>query len=269
VVYIVGSLFFLAGSILAFLDRVKRAPSGATLPPGTLTPVFAWHFVANNRKLAHSGEPLELNRTYRVAGEIVPCQNGLHGSLRLIDALQYAPGSILTCCSYGGTIEYEADKLAASERTVLWIGDIEPILHEAACHFAENALRVAKVTDPRSWAVIEAKRAWLRGEITDKELAAARAAAWDAARNAVSAAARNAARAAASDAAWDAARKAASDAASAAAWAAASDAVSAAARNAASDAQNEYLEAAVREFAGVDQSTTAAIVAAKARKPHA
>ena len=68
-----------------------------------------------------------------------------------------------------------------------------PILHEFACRCAEYALSFADKPDPRSIAAIEAKRKWLRGEITDMELYAAR----DAAR----------------DAAWDAARVAAWDAA--------------------------------------------------------
>src|ERR1035438_6765946 len=159
---------------------------------------FGWHFVPKNLKIAHSGEPVEVGRTYRVEGKIVPCENGLHGSIRLLDALGYSSSSVLTRCRYDGTIVHESDKLAASERTILWIGDIGPILHEAACVFAERALRIAKVTDPRSWAAIDAKRKWLRGEITDKALAAASAAAWDAAWDA----ARDAAWAAASDAAW-------------------------------------------------------------------
>ena len=191
--------------------------------------IYAWHFVPSNLKLAHSGEPVELGRTYHVEGKIIPCENGLHGSIRLLDALGYSLSSILTRCAYAGEIVHKSDKLAASERTIVWIGDIEPILHEAACVFAEGALRVANVTDPRSWAAIDAKRKWLRGEITDKALNAAWAAAWDAARDA------------ARDAAWAAARDAARDAAWAAAW------------DAAWAAQNDWLECAVREFAGVDQ----------------
>ena len=210
---------------------------------------FGWHFVPKNLKLAHSGEPVELGRTYRVEGQIIPCENGLHGSIRLLDALTYASSSILTRCAYAGEIVHERDKLAASERTIVWIGDIEPLLHEAACVFAEGALRIANVTDPRSWAAIEAKRKWLRGEITDNELAAAMAAAWAAAWDAASDAARAAARAAATDAAWYAAWDAAWDAAWAAAWYAAW----AAARDAAWDAQNDWLECAAREAAGVDQ----------------
>ena len=78
-----------------------------------------------------------------------------------------------------------------------------PILREFACVCAECALTLIDNPDPRSIKAIEVKRAWLRGEATDGELAAARDAAWSAAR--------------------DAARDAASDAATvarAAAWAA-------------------------------------------------
>ena len=95
-----------------------------------------------------------------------------------------------------------------------------PILHEFACRCAEYALSFVAIPDPRSIAAIKAKRKWLRGEITDAELYAARTAAWDAARAAAKAAARAAwyaAKAAARAAAWDTAR--------AAAWAAAGDAV--------------------------------------------
>ena len=81
----------------------------------------------------------------------------------------------------------------------------EEKLHEFACRCAEEALKLVEDPDPRSVAAIEAKRKWLKGEISDEELAAAWAAAW---------------------AAWAAAW----DAANVAAWDAASDAASAAAR---------------------------------------
>jgi len=103
------------------------------------------------------------------------------------------------------------------------------LLHEFACRCAELALRLIENPDPRSVAAIEAKRSWLRGEITDSELAAA----WSAARDAACAAAWAAAawaaawaaaRAAARDAAWDAAGDAAEAAAGAATGAATWDA---------------------------------------------
>lgn len=85
----------------------------------------------------------------------------------------------------------------------------EADLHEFACKFAEAALPVWEAKFPgdrRPHEAIAAKRAWLRGEITDDELAAAREAAREAARNAARGAAWSAAWDAAWNAAWNAAR---------------------------------------------------------------
>ena len=79
-----------------------------------------------------------------------------------------------------------------------------PVLHEYACRCAEYALTFVREPDSRSIAAIEAKRKWLRGEISNDDLTAAWAAAWAAACDAANAAAR-----AAAWAAWDAARYAA------------------------------------------------------------
>lgn len=93
------------------------------------------------------------------------------------------------------------------------------IRHEFACVCAEYALSLIENPDPRSVNAIKVKRAWLRGEATEKELAAAYDAAWDAYE-----AAKDTARYDNRSAAWDAgvrAAKAARDAASAtkaAAW---------------------------------------------------
>ena len=93
-----------------------------------------------------------------------------------------------------------------------------PVLHEYACRCAEYALTFVREPDSRSIAAIEAKRKWLRGEISNDDLIAARATA-DAAARAAAWAADAAARAAAwaawtadaaagtADAAWAAARE--------------------------------------------------------------
>ena len=86
------------------------------------------------------------------------------------------------------------------------------------------------MTDPRSVAALDVAERYAKGEATDDELSAARAAAMSAATDAAWAA--SAAEAAAWTAAWDAAW-AASAAASAAAWDATRDAASAAASAAA------------------------------------
>ncbi len=111
-----------------------------------------------------------------------------------------------------------------------------PVLHEFACRCAEQALALVEAPDPRSVEAIATNRAWLRGEATDDELAAAQDAALAAAQDAAWAA-RDAALAAwdAALAAWAAAR-----AAWAAALAAAQDAAWAA-RDAAWAAQVDLL----------------------------
>ena len=117
-----------------------------------------------------------------------------------------------------------------------------PVLHEYACRCAEYALTFVREPDSRSIAAIEAKRKWLRGEISNDDLTAARAAAWDAARAAARAAAwaATAARAAA-------ARAAAAWAANAAAWAAAAWAANAAANAAAWEHEVKLLKELLRE----------------------
>jgi hypothetical protein len=59
-----------------------------------------------------------------------------------------------------------------------------PILHEFVCRCAEAALALVDDPDPRSAAAIAAKRAWLRGEISNEGLKAAREASREAAREA-------------------------------------------------------------------------------------
>ena len=188
--------------------------------------ILGWHFIRSDRRLAYSGEPLELGRVYRFEPPIVPCKRGLHGSIRLIDALPHAPGPILTRCRFGGQIVHETDKLAAETREVLWVGDVTNLLWLASCNFAETACRTAKWTNPRSLAAIEARRGWVAGTVTDQGLSAARSAAVSAAGSAAWSAARSAAR----SAAWSAAGPAA--------W------------SAAWSERNDWLECAVRDMAG-------------------
>src|SRR3990167_7589566 len=239
---------------------------------------LGWHFLPADRRLRGSREVVEAGRTYRAEGPLEICENGMHASARAIDALMYAPGPLVCRVEVVGERLDAADKSCARERSVLWLADATTVLHEFACTVATDALHLAEArgarVDPRSWAAIETKRRWLRGEATDADLTAA----WDAARAAAWAAAGDAARAAAwaaaGDAAWAdawaaaradawaaaeaAARDAARDAARAAAWAAAwadawaaagaaaGDAAGADAWDAARAAQTVVLEAALR-----------------------
>ena len=214
--------------------------------------MLAWHFLSEDKRLGYGdGRLVEVGETLECKGKPKLCDNGMHGSVRLIDALRYASGPIVCRVEIEGDVIEGRDKLCGRRRTVLWMLDATQILHEFACQCAEDALALVEQPDPRSVAAIKAKRAWLRGEITDKKLAAASAAAWAATDTWAYAAACTAwaaADATAPDAAADAARDAALAAADGAAWAAAC----AAARNAARDAARDDARNAARNTEWAD-----------------
>ena len=140
------------------------------------------------------------------------CESGLHASERIIDALQYAPGSTICCVEIDGEMLTESDKVCARRRKILWRIDGDEILRAFARGCALQVIHL--------WDAPAVVREYLETGDETKRVAAG-AAAWAAARVAARAAARAAAWAAARAAAWDTARGAARAAAVAAAWAAA------------------------------------------------
>jgi len=205
--------------------------------------MLAWHFLSEDKRLGNGdGRLVEVGQTLECDGKPVLCDNGMHGSARLIDALHYASGPIVCRVEIEGDVIEGEDKLCGRRRTVLWMVDATRILHEFACRCAEDALALVEQPDERSVAAIEAKRKWLKGEITDGELDAAALAAWDAALY-VARAAAWAARAAARSAS----RAASLAAAGAVAWSAAWSAARSAARDGEWAKQNERLTAMVME----------------------
>ena len=191
---------------------------------------LAWHFVGNTLR---DGLPIPADGEKLLhTGPLIICKSGLHWSERLIDALQYAPGSTLCRVAVSGEIIRDNDKGASTGRTILWRIDATDVLRRFA---RKCALDVAHL-----WDMPPLVRRFLEtGDETIRD--AARAAARDA-----WAAARAAARAAAWDAAWDA-RTATWDAARDAAWAAARAATWDAAWDAQAAAQDALLEAMVNE----------------------
>ena len=203
--------------------------------------IEAWHFCDGSQ--LRDGQELEVGRTYTHTGNVSMCHSGLHASRRIIDALGYAPGAV--CCQvllWGDVVEGK-DKLVARNRLVLSALDITPHLNEFTLGCATAALLLTDVQDQRCWDAIEAKRAWLRGDIDASELSAAWSAAWSAARSAARSAAEYAAWSAAWSAAEYAAWYAARDAAESAAWSAARPTAEYAARS----EQNTVLEETIRE----------------------
>jgi len=140
----------------------------------------AYHFLPDDRKLRFGDDKriVEPGMEFSVnPDKLKLCSYGLHASIKPLDALTYAPGSVLTKCELSGKILESGDKLCAEKRKVLWVFDASDLLHTFACDVAEDALSKIKNPDPRSLKAIETKRAWLIGEVTGEQLRAAYSAA--------------------------------------------------------------------------------------------
>ena len=165
--------------------------------------IKAWHFVADDRMLAHQpGLEVAPGYIYSEDGPIVICESGLHGSRKLRDALIYAPGSYLCRVEMWGDVTEYDDKLVARHRHVIAAQDVSAELRLWACWCVRQQWHL--LTDERSRNAIVVAERFAHGEATRGELAAA----WAAARDAARAAARSAARDAALSAAWAAASNA-------------------------------------------------------------
>ncbi len=250
----------------------------------------AWYFSEASKKLRYDdNREIAIGVTHKIEGAPVPCQNGLHGSVKLMDALKYAPGPVVWEVELGGDIvaHEDGDKLAATERTYLRGGiDITDTLRAFARRCALDVIHLWDApeivkrylkTGGESIRGTAGDAAWdaARAAAMDAPSAAARAAAMDAdmdaaranhAMEAARAAARGAARAAI-DAAMDAAMDATMDAARAAARATAMNAAMDAAMNAAwaagGDAAMDAAMDAARGDAG-EAAWAAAMDAARA-----
>jgi hypothetical protein len=156
----------------------------------------AWHFVGetlrDGRPVPADGEWLEHD------GELVMCKSGLHASVRLIDALKYAPGATICRVELDGEIVEDDDKVVAMRRRIVWRVDGDGLLREFARWCALQVIHL--------WNAPDVVREYL--ETGNEDLrAAAWAAAWDAAWDAAGDAAWDAAGAAAGAAAWGAANE--------------------------------------------------------------
>jgi hypothetical protein len=94
----------------------------------------AWYFAHESNKLQYEdGREIKIGETHTV--DCIPqcCKQGLHGSLKLIDALFYAKGPIVYRVDIKGKIDKEQDKICGQSRTYLYGGiNVKKELHEFA-----------------------------------------------------------------------------------------------------------------------------------------
>jgi hypothetical protein len=241
-------------------------------------PMKAFYFATQDRKLRYGDDrPIVVGETHTVDCKPIPCEQGLHASKRLIDALRYAPGGVLYLVELSGEIVETDDKACATERKYLAEFDLSNVLFKFSCACAlvnielikpytkdfdfileflknpvkENAAYAAEAADAAARAAAYAADAAYAAAYAAEAAYAADAAAYaaDAARASAYAADAAYAAAYAAEAAYaaaDAARASADAAADAAAYAAY------AAARAARENQNAMFTQMVRDATGWD-----------------
>ena len=217
----------------------------------------AFYFSREDKRLGYGDNRLiKTGITHKVAGVPKCCSCGLHGSFRIMAALNHARGPYLWVVDITGNIDTQDDKICGNERTYLAGSNIEDVLR----HFARrqaliNIEKIRPYTDKYDL-IVE----WLttgNEDIKSAAHSAARSAAHSAARFAADSAARSAADSAVHSAArsadwfadWSPADSAAHSAARSAAWFAADSAACSAADSAARSPADSAARSAARSAA--------------------
>lgn len=109
-----------------------------------------WHFLRTDRKLGYGdGRTVEVGGIYPIPHSFkrpLICNYGMHGSERLIDALDNAPGPILCKVEIWGDVVSSMDKVAGRHRKVIAMLDATDTLIEFA---RKTALRYSRAFDIR------------------------------------------------------------------------------------------------------------------------
>ncbi len=109
--------------------------------------IYGWHFLQKNRTLRYGDDRyVSPGKTY-TSGEEAPrlCEYGMHASRKALDALRFAPGSVVCRVRCWGDVLVDNDKFVARNREVLWMANVEDALHRFA---RMCALDVVHLWDP-------------------------------------------------------------------------------------------------------------------------
>ena len=132
---------------------------------------LCWHFLPNDGVVPRLNVKATKGLKLHHEGKVELCASGLHASVKLMDALGFAPGSILERVRVSGTILTDTDKLVASDRETLWIGNVEKELRLFACDEAEAALKAERKAgrEPHqdSWNAVKVTRDWVAGKASN------------------------------------------------------------------------------------------------------
>jgi hypothetical protein len=142
--------------------------------------VPGWHTLPEDMVYPYpppSRVPLKVGDVVRVADYTYPPLWVIGRYERLIDALDRTLGPVVCRVEYSGLDLSNMFYYGYAEMKILAMGNVNTLIHEWICDIAEYICIIGRVEDSRTFAAIDCKRRWLRGEATDEELAAAHEAA--------------------------------------------------------------------------------------------
>jgi hypothetical protein len=146
--------------------------------------IKAYYFAQENKRLRHGDNRLvKKGVTHTHQGLPILCKQGLHASIRLRDALFYAPGPVICEVELSGEVIKGDDKCVATKRKYLSVRNVSRELRIFAVDCAKRELkrenRAGRIVDDASWNVVDAAYLHADGLIDDEALTnAACAAAW-------------------------------------------------------------------------------------------
>ena len=95
--------------------------------------MLAWYFARENNRLNHGDDRLiEIGKMHTVKHKPVLCKKGLHGSVNVLDALKYAPGSMLYRVDITRNVQIGDDKICGQRRKYLNGFNVTDVLRQFA-----------------------------------------------------------------------------------------------------------------------------------------
>jgi len=93
----------------------------------------AWFFSNTDSRLRYDdGRKIKAGVMHTFDGEPIMCEQGLHASVNILDALSYAPGPVVWRVNLSGEIVKGDDKCVATKREYLWGYDATDVLRKFA-----------------------------------------------------------------------------------------------------------------------------------------
>ena len=159
-----------------------------------IKPQYLYKAMCEGFNSHHGKKKWTPGKWYKVKGELEMCENGLHASERIIDAMGYVPMEILAKVEVRGDCEKQSDKQCWREMRIIrawrWTKKDSVALAIYSAGLVLKNFEAEHPDDKRPREAINAARRWLKNSTEENRMAAgsaaesaagsARSAAWSA-----------------------------------------------------------------------------------------